>query len=68
MTDSKIRLVNGPYDGQVVDDDPQSEILWVYKNMYGALRAIRAGAFPRTPTTAAYVVLPGRLEALHGTA
>jgi hypothetical protein len=68
MGDAKIRLVNGPYDGQVVEDDLQSEILWVYKNMYGALRAVKAGAFPRTPTMAAHVVLPGRLEALHGPA
>lgn len=66
MSTSKIRLVNGPYDGQVVEDPPTSEVLWVYRNMYGVLRAVKAGGLPRTSTMAAYVVLPGRLEALHG--
>jgi len=65
--DDKIRLINGPFDGVEVEDTP-GEILWVYKNMYGQTKAIRAGGMPRTPTMAAYVVLPGRLEAIHGIA
>ncbi len=65
---AKIRLVNGPFDGVEVDDTPGTEILWVYRNMYDQVRAIRAGGLPRTPTMAAYVVMPGRLEAVHGIA
>jgi hypothetical protein len=61
----KIRLVNGPFDGIEIPDT-RGEVLWVYKNMYGQTTAVRAGAMPRTPTMAPYVVLPGRLEALHG--
>jgi hypothetical protein len=63
-----IRLVNGPFDGIDVDDDAGAEILWVYRNMYSQVRAVRAGALPRTPTMAAYVVMPGRSEAVHGIA
>lgn len=61
----KIRLINGPFDGMEVEDTP-GEVLWVYRNMYGKPRAVRAESMPRTPTMASYVVLPGRLEALHG--
>jgi hypothetical protein len=55
----KIRLINGPFDGVEVEDAP-SEVLWVYKNMYGQTKAIRAGGMPRTPTMAAYVVVAGQ--------
>ena len=66
MSRRRIRLVNGPYDGLEVDDDPKSEILWVYNDRYGHVLAVRAGRIPRRPTMAAYVVMPGRAEALHG--
>lgn len=65
---AQIRLVNGPFDGIQVEDAPGAEILWVYRNMYDQVRAIRAGGLPRTPTMAAYVVMPGRYEAMHGIA
>lgn len=38
------------------------------QNMYDQVRAIRAGGLPRTPTMSAYIVMPGRHEAMHGIA
>jgi hypothetical protein len=38
------------------------------RNNPGQVRAIRAGGLPRTPTMSAYVVMPGRHEAVHGVA
>lgn len=67
-TATTIRLANGPFDGVEVEDAHGAEILWVYKSMYDQVRAIRAGGLPRTPTMAAYVVMPGRHEAMHGIA
>jgi hypothetical protein len=62
----RIRLVNGPFDGREVEDDPETEILWVYEDRYGKAVTARVGGIPRTPTMAGYVVLPGRAEAMHG--
>lgn len=58
--------MNGPFDGLEVDDDPKVEILWVYQDRHGKAVTARAGGTRRTPTMAAYVVLPGRAEAMHG--
>jgi hypothetical protein len=66
MSEHRIRLVNGPFDGLEVEDDPKAEILWVYQNRYGKTVTARAGGMRRTPIMAAYVVLPGRAEAMHG--
>jgi hypothetical protein len=68
METEKIRLVNGPFDGQDVNGEVGAEILWVYKNMYGQTVAVRAGEMPRTPAMEPYVVMPGRAEAMHGIA
>jgi hypothetical protein len=68
MTDRRIRLVNGPFDGLEVEDDPKTEILWVYQDKHGKAVTVRVGGMPRTPQMAAYVVLPGRAEAMHGMA
>jgi hypothetical protein len=59
---ARIRLVNGSLDGIEVEDAHGAEILWVYKNMYDQVRAIRADGLPRTPTLSAYIVMPGRHE------
>jgi hypothetical protein len=61
----KIRLVSGPYDGQLVEYDGSSEEIWVYTGLYGHTLAIRPEGFPRTPTMATYAVLPGGEEAAH---
>jgi hypothetical protein len=68
MDAQKIRLVNGPYDGQVVEADPRAEVLWVYKNMYNTLVSVRAGGMHRTDSMQSYVVIPSRGEAQHGIA
>lgn len=58
--------VNGPFDGSEVEDDRGDAILWVYKNVYDQSRAIRRVVCRARPTMAAYVVMPGRHEAVHG--
>jgi hypothetical protein len=66
MSERRIRLVNGPFDGLDVADDSKTEILWVYQDRYGKPVAVGARGIVRTPAMAAYVVLPGRAEAMHG--
>ena len=62
-----IRLVSGPFDGVEVDDTPALRSSGCTETC--TIRSVRsARAASRTPTMAAYVVMPGRLEAVHGIA
>jgi hypothetical protein len=56
-----------PFDGLTVEVHGSPEILWVYKGLYG-VTATHAGGIKRTPSVAAYVVIAGKGEAMHGIA